>query len=84
LFPATLTLCGEGPAASKTLMLNAIQKHFPHLHDRYLKYFEQHDTLPAYYRHAFQVKMKELLKTYQLNNGIIEGAAKKTYKGFKG
>src|SRR5687768_14340367 len=35
VFPATITLYGNGQGDSKTLMLRAIAKHYPHLHEKY-------------------------------------------------
>ena len=39
VLPATLTLFGNQKADSKTLILNTIQKHFPELEKKYLKFF---------------------------------------------
>ncbi|WP_298427219.1 radical SAM protein [uncultured Kordia sp.] len=71
LMPATLTVFGNGKADSKTLMLNAIKKHFPELEARYLRYFSNNHQLPKFYRNAFHLKMKELTKTYNLKDRII-------------
>lgn len=79
VLPATLTLYGNGPADSKTLMLNAIAKHYPQLHEKYQKYFANSYEMPEYYRTAFYNKMQELLQKYQLNNSIL-AAAKKKYQ----
>ncbi|HEY5824563.1 MAG TPA: hypothetical protein VIT44_09365, partial [Cyclobacteriaceae bacterium] len=38
--PASLTLFGNGPTDSKTLVLRAIEKHFPEKLNRYQKLFE--------------------------------------------
>lgn len=71
VMPATLTVFGNGKADSKTLMLNAIKKHYPELEARYLKYFSNSHQLPEYYRNAFYLKMKELAKEYDLKDRII-------------
>lgn len=71
VMPATLTVFGSGKADSKTLMLNAIKKHFPELEARYLKYFSNSHQLPEFYRNAFYLKMKELSEKYQLKDRII-------------
>ncbi len=71
VMPATITLFGNGKADSKTLVLNAIQKHFPHLEQRYTKYFSNSHELPAYYRDAFYKKMKELSEVYGISDRII-------------
>jgi len=39
VFPASLTLFGENPADSKTLMFRAIEKHYPDLLDKYKNLF---------------------------------------------
>lgn len=71
VMPATLSVYGNGKTASKTLVLNAIRKHFPELETRYLKYFSNSHQLPEYYRNAFYLKMKELAKKYDLKDRII-------------
>ncbi|NAS31024.1 radical SAM protein [Flavobacteriaceae bacterium R38] len=71
VLPATLTLYGNGPADSKTLMLNAIRKSYPELENRYLNYFKNGYEMPGFYQKAFNKKMVELCKEYQLNNSII-------------
>jgi DNA repair photolyase len=73
VLPATLTLFGAGKADSKTLMLNAIQKHYPHLLERYHQYFNHSTQMPQYYAHAFYRKMKELSAEYELPNSILHG-----------
>lgn len=71
IFPATLALYGNAKADSKTLMLKAIQKHFPELEGRYQKYFAQSNEMPSYYQKAFYKKMKELCKEYGLRDRIL-------------
>lgn len=70
ILPATLTLFGNGKADSKTLILNAIKKHYPQLEDRYNHYFKNSNGLPNFYRHAFSKKMKELSITYGIKDFI--------------
>ena len=77
VLPATLTLFGEVKASSKTLVLNAIKKHYPKLEAKYLKFFGSSNEMPAYYRNAFYLKMKELSDQYQLSNSIMDAAIKK-------
>lgn len=79
VLPATLTLYGNGPTDSKTLMLNAIAKHYPQLQEKYQNYFANSYEMPEYYRTAFYNKMQELLQKYQLNNSILV-AAKMKYR----
>jgi len=71
VMPATLTLFGAGKADSKTLVLRAVEKHYPGLLERYQKYFMAADGMPSYYRQAFGVKMKELHTRYGLNDRIV-------------
>lgn len=71
VLPATITLFGSGKADSKTLMLQAIEKHFPELLPRYQTYFQYGSEMPAYYKTAFAKKMKELCQEYQLKQSIL-------------
>ncbi len=77
ILPATITLFGSGKADSKTLMLNAIRKHYPELGERYERLFANSTELPRYYRNAFYVKTQELCREYGLVNGIIESVGHK-------
>lgn len=70
ILPATLTLFGNAKADSKTLMLNAIKAHYPHLEKKYLKYFQNSSEMPTYYKKAFYNKMMELCKLYGIKNKI--------------
>lgn len=70
-FPADLTLFGSDSSSSKTLVLRAISKHYPHLLEKYQGYFENSNEMPSYYRKAFYKKMQELEVTYALRNRII-------------
>jgi DNA repair photolyase len=72
VFPATLTLFGNSSGDSKTLMFRAIEKHYPHLLDKYHLFFDHSNEMPAYYRTAFYKKMDEMEKKYQLKKRIIE------------
>ena len=71
VFPATITLFGEGPADSKTLVFRAIEKHYPHLLEKYQKFFSNSNQLPYYYNSAFNKKIKELMKEYGLKERIL-------------
>lgn len=77
VLPATLTLFGSGKADSKTLVLNAIRKHYPELIAKYEKFFGQSHEMPSYYQKAFYKKMEELCLNYQLNNSILTAAQQK-------
>ena len=72
IFPASITLFGNGTADSKTLVLRAVGKHYPHLLEKYERFFSASDQMPAYYSAAFKKKMKELSEKYGLRNSIIE------------
>jgi DNA repair photolyase len=76
LLPATITLFGEGNADSKTLMLNAIRKHYPELETKWLNYFRDGSEMPAYYKNAFNKKMKELLLEYDIPGSILNVRSK--------
>jgi DNA repair photolyase len=71
VFPATITLFGNGSSDGKTLMLRAIDIHYPQLADKYQQLFSNSNELPAYYREAFGKKAKELCLQYGINDRII-------------
>jgi DNA repair photolyase len=70
VMPASISLFGNGPADSKTLVLRAVAKHFPQLEEKYLKWFSGAGEMPDYYRSAFSKKMSELGQKYNLPNRI--------------
>jgi DNA repair photolyase len=70
IFPASISLFGNGPGDSKTLMFRAIEKHYPQLLDKYHRFFNQHSSMPVYYQQAFAQKMEELITSYGLKNRI--------------
>ncbi|MBC9933046.1 SPL family radical SAM protein [Chitinophaga qingshengii] len=70
IFPATLTLFGAAPADSKTLVLNAVAKHYPDLLEKYHRFFVTGSQMPLYYRQAFTRKMEELCRYYQLPDSL--------------
>ena len=72
IFPATLTLFGDGPADSKTLVFRAIEKHYPQLTEKYRKLFASGGQLPRWYRDAFAAKVKSLNEAHRLKNTILE------------
>lgn len=71
VMPSSITLYGDERADSKPLMLRAIEKHYPELLPRYQRYFSNSSELPRYYRNAFQQKMNELSKTFELPQRIF-------------
>ncbi len=70
-FPADLTLFGNDTSDSRTLMLRAVEKHYPQYLDKYKTYFENSTELPGYYRKAFYKKVTGLGMRYELRNSII-------------
>lgn len=58
VMPASITLFGNGPTDSKTLVFRAIEKHYPHLTEKYIKLFANSHELPAYYNKAFYKKCR--------------------------
>lgn len=71
IFPATLTLFGSGPFDSKTLVLRAVEKHYPHLLEKYHRLFAEGSQMPSYYRKAFSKKTEELCRQYQIRNNLL-------------
>lgn len=75
VMPATLTLFGNGKADSKTLVMNAVRKHFPDLMSKYQTFFTNGYQMPHYYQKAFSVRMKELSQEYRIRSTIIPHAS---------
>ena len=73
VLPATITLFGSGKADSKTLMMNAIRKHYPELEEKYIRFFANSTEMPLYYRDAFYKKVNEMCREYQLPQQILPG-----------
>lgn len=71
IFPATITLFGEGISDSKTLVLRAVEKHYPPLLEKYQRFFQRGSEMPKYYQEAFYKKTKELCEEYGLKNRIV-------------
>lgn len=71
VIPATIVLYGNLASDSKTLVLNAVNKHFPDLVSKYERFFSNSTEMPQYYQKAFYAKMKELGNLYQLPNRIV-------------
>ncbi|XOV90958.1 MAG: radical SAM protein [Bacteroidota bacterium] len=70
ILPATITLFGDGKADSKTLVLRAIQKYFPHLFPSYLRLFQK-DFLPYYYRNKIDKITKSLCQQYDMKDRVV-------------
>jgi DNA repair photolyase len=71
IFPASLTLFGNDNSDSKTLVLRAVEKYYPHLLEKYIKFFSSSNSMPAYYNNAFYKKTRELSAKYGIRNSII-------------
>ncbi len=71
IFPASVTLFGNGNADSKTLVLRAVEKHYPHLVEKYKRFFSGSDQMPEFYTKAFGKKMEEMIKLCGLKNRIV-------------
>lgn len=71
VLPATLTLYGTGISDSKTLVLRAVERHYPEFLEKYQAYFNTENSLPRYYQDAFKKRVEELLVQYGLRQAII-------------
>jgi len=71
ILASTITLFGNERGNSKWLMLRAIEKHYPHLLEKYKKFFDHSDYMPAYYNTAFMKKVNELCLLYGIRNRIV-------------
>jgi len=72
IFPASITLFGEGSADSKTLVLKAVEKNFPELAEKYKKLFSFGFQTPPWHRNAFQKKIQKMFEVYPIKNYISE------------
>lgn len=71
IMPSTITLFGHDKPDSRTLIFNAVRKHYPHLLPKYEKYLGQSDYMPQFYFTAFQKKMQELSEKYDIPLRIV-------------
>lgn len=71
VFPATITLFGNDRSSSKTLVIRAVEKHYPHLLEKYQRFFSGSDQMPEFYQKAFYEKTKELGIKYGLKDRIL-------------
>lgn len=71
VMPATITLFGHEPSDSRTLVFRAVDKHYPHLSEKYRKLFANATGLPDYYRNAFGKKMKEMEEESGMRSRIV-------------
>jgi len=71
ILPSSITLFGSGPHDSKTLVFHVIQRHYPHLQEKYKKLFSTGSQMPAYYLNALTKKTNEMCTLYGLKNRIV-------------
>lgn len=71
IFPASITLFGDGPAASKTLTLRAIAKYFPQLRESYDKLFASGYQIDKNYHKAFVNRVAAVRKKYNIPDRIL-------------
>lgn len=71
IMPASLTLFGNNTSDSKTLVLRAVQQHYPLLHKKYLEFFGNSNQMPAYYATAFNKALALRCSKYEINNRIV-------------
>lgn len=70
LFASSLTLFGEERSDSKTLVFRAIEKHYPHLLEKYHGYFDRSEGMPSYYYLALKRKTESLGLKYSIPDRI--------------
>ncbi|MEQ8414278.1 MAG: radical SAM protein [Imperialibacter sp.] len=75
VMPASLTLFGNDAADSKVLVMKAIAAHFPHLNEKYQRFFEHQNEMPKYYTEALNKKMVDLAAMYGLPDRIVSQSA---------
>lgn len=72
VMPATMTLFGNEVSDSKTLVFRAVDKHYPHLSEKYRKLFSVSIRLPKYYNEAFYKKAQELSHQFGIPSRILD------------
>jgi DNA repair photolyase len=71
IFPATLTLFGNNPSDSKTLVLTTIKKHYPELEEKYVKLFSYGFQPPKWYREVVDKRTASFSQQFDIKNSII-------------
>jgi hypothetical protein len=71
IFPATLALYGSDPSDNRTLVMRAVEKHYPQIVEKYQRLFGPDGKLPNYYRQAFAEKVKGLCVQYGLRDRLF-------------
>jgi DNA repair photolyase len=72
VMPAGLTLFGDGEADSRTLVLQAVEKHFPHLNAKYRELFMENPPASHPYYVQLEERVSTLLKKYALRDRILK------------
>jgi DNA repair photolyase len=73
IFPASITLFGNGPADSQTLMFRVVSKHYPHLSEKFEKLFRYGFQISSSYRKELQAATDELALKHGLPTRIVIG-----------
>jgi len=71
IFPASLTLFGDGPATSKVLTMRAIEKHYPDLINTWGKLFAYGFQPDNNYRKALQERISVVQRKYNIPDRIL-------------
>ena len=70
IFPASITLFGDGPADSKTLVLQAVRKYDPGLVEKYEELFAGGFQVPYEYSKELERRTNLLSQQYGLKNSL--------------
>ncbi len=73
VFPASLTLFGNGPADSKTLTLEAVRKYDANLVQTYEKLFAEGYSVADQYRKDLERRTNELARRYKIRDSLAAG-----------
>ena len=71
ILPSSLTLFGNGEHDSKTLVLNAVKKHFPEFEGKYRFLFGNNYETDFNYRKEFYQKIKMMQEKSKIKNSIL-------------
>jgi DNA repair photolyase len=72
IFPASLTLFGNGPADSKTLVMRAVVKHYPHLKEKYYQLFSGTDQVAYLYQQRLKERTEILCKMFGISHTLYQ------------
>ena len=71
IFPASITLFGDGPADSKTLVFEAVRKYDPALQEKYKDLFAGGFQVPYSYSKELEKRTTLLSQKYGIKNSLI-------------